>query len=161
MQPKGDKRCIKPIVDNCDVVAYLEPNGVDEDGHVIKSSAYFAQTDKFFARSRYDFMVTKIEEFTADNLEKAISDAITKQEEADGIKSVSYDEQQSFEQLQEEIALWGGKLAASDHMETLTDIVEQTLGVGKKVSQCTKKQTEAMSIILEDIKDACAELGVA
>lgn len=115
-------------------------------------------------------MVTKIEEFTADNLEKAISDAITKQEEADGIKSVSYDEQQSmyeeketmsFEQLQEEIALWGGKLAASDHMETLTDIVEQTLGVGKKVSQCTKKQTEAMSIILEDIKDACAELGVA
>ena len=30
-----------------------------------------------------------------------------------------------------------------------------------KVSQCTKKQTEAMSIILEDIKDACAELGVA
>ena len=170
IQPKGDKRCIKPIVDNCDVVAYLEPNGVDEDGHVIKSSAYFAQTDKFFARSRYDFMVTKIEEFTADNLEKAISDAITKQEEADGIKSVSYDEQQSmyeeketmsFEQLQEEIALWGGKLAASDHMETLTDIVEQTLGVGKKVSQCTKKQTEAMSIILEDIKDACAELGVA
>lgn len=151
-------------------MAYLEPNGVDEDGHVIKSSAYFAQTDKFFARSRYDFMVTKIEEFTADNLEKAISDAITKQEEADGIKSVSYDEQQSmyeeketmsFEQLQEEIALWGGKLAASDHMETLTDIVEQTLGVGKKVSQCTKKQTEAMSIILEDIKDACAELGVA
>lgn len=89
IQPKGDKRCIKPIVDNCDVVAYLEPNGVDEDGHVIKSSAYFAQTDKFFARSRYDFMVTKIEEFTADNLEKAISDAITKQEEADGIKSVS------------------------------------------------------------------------
>lgn len=46
---------------------------------------------KFFARSRYDFMVTKIEEFTADNLEKAISDAITKQEEADGIKSVSYE----------------------------------------------------------------------
>ena len=67
----------------------------------------------------------------------------------------------SYVQHQDEISLWGGKLAASDHMETLTDIVEQTLGVGKKVSQCTKKQTEAMSIILEDIKDACAELGVA
>ena len=46
-------------------------------------------------------------------------------------------------------------------MVILTDFVDLTLGVGKKVSQCTKKQTEAISIILEDIKDACAELGVA
>lgn len=168
ISPKGDKRCIKPIIDNCDIVAYLKPNGVDEDGKVIKSSAYFAQTSEFFARSRYDYMVTRIEEFSAENLEKAISDGIEAQEKAEGVQSVSYEEQQamyeekklSFEELQEELALWGGKMASNDHMEELTEIVENTLGVGKKVSQCTKKQVEAMAIILEDIKEACADLGI-
>lgn len=168
ISPKGDKRCIKPIIDNCDIVAYLKPNGVDEDGKVIKSSAYFAQTSEFFARSRYDYMVTSIEEFSAENLEKAISDGIEAQEKAEGVQSVSYEEQQamyeekklSFEELQEELALWGGKMASNDHMEELTEIVENTLGVGKKVSQCTKKQVEAMAIILEDIKEACADLGI-
>ena len=168
ISPKGDKRCIKPIIDNCDIVAYLKPNGVDEDGKVIKSSAYFAQTDEFFARSRYDYMVTSIEEFSAENLEKAISDGIEAQEKAEGVQSVSYEEQQSmyeekklsYEELQNELALWGGKMASADHMEELTDIVENILGVGKKVSQCTKKQVEAMAIILEDIKEACSELGI-
>lgn len=168
VMPKGDKRCIKPIIDNCDIVAYLKPNGIDEDGKVVKSSAYFAQTDEFFARSRYDYMVTSIEEFSAENLEKAISDGIAAQERAEGVQSVSYEEQQSmyeekklsFEELQDELALWGGKMASNDHMEELTEIVENILGVGKKVSQCTKKQVEAMAIILEDIKEACVELGI-
>ena len=66
----------------------------------------------------------------------------------------------SYEELQNELALWGGKMASADHMEELTDIVENILGVGKKVSQCTKKQVEAMAIILEDIKEACSELGI-
>lgn len=168
VMPKGDKRCIKPIIDNCDIVAYLKPNGVDEDGKVVKSSAYFAQTDEFFARNRYEYMVTSIEEFTAENLEKAIADGIEAQEKAEGVQTVSYEEQQSmyeekklsFEELQEELALWGGKLASNDYMDTLTEIVENTLGVGKKVSQCTKKQVEAMAIILEDIKETCSELGI-
>ena len=167
--PKGDKRCIKPIIDNCDIVAYLKPNGVDEDGKVIKSSAFFAQTGEYFARSRYDYMVTSIPEFSAKELEKAISDGIAAQESAEGIQTVSYEEQQemykeekklTFEELSKEIQLYGNKMASSGHMEELTDIVENTLGVGKKVSECNKKQTEAMAIILEDIKDACKDLGI-
>lgn len=168
ISPKGDKRCLSPIIDNCDFVIYLAPNGVDENGQVIKSSAYLAQTDKYFARTRFDYMTTYIPEFTAEALEKAICDAIAKQEDAEGIQSVDFVEQQAekdpeildFESLMEEIQALGMKLAEADKVELLTDIVENTLGVGKKVSECNKKQTESMAIILEDIKQACSDLGI-
>lgn len=45
-------------------------------------------------------------------------------------------------------------------MEELTDIVEATLGVGRKVSQCTKKQLDALVIILDDLTDKAQELGI-
>lgn len=171
IRPKGDKRCISPILDNSDVVAYVASNGVDEDGQVIKSSAYFAETNMFFARSRYDYMTTMIEEFTIENLEKAIADAIAKQEEADGIDSVSFDEQQAFyreeekkeltyEELQGLLSEWGMKLAEKGYGDELTECVESILGVGKKVSQCTPKQVEAMEMVLNNIMTKCEELGI-
>ena len=165
--PKGDKRCISPIIDNCDVVVYLKSNGVDENGNVIPSSAYFVQTNEFFARSRYTHMVPMIQEFTAENLEKAITDGIVAEEESSGVKAVSYAEQQEmyktetldFDSVMNEVQEWGSKLAQVN-MDRLTEIVEATLGPGKKVSNCTKKQVESVAIILDDIKSACKELGV-
>lgn len=168
ISPKGDKRCINPIIDNCDVVAYLHPNGVDENGNVIKSSAYFAQTDQYFARSRYDYMVTYLQEFTIENLEQAIADGIAKQAEVEGVETVSYEEQKamketvklSYEELMEELQVYGGKLMNADKAELVTEIVENTLGVGKKVTECTKKQVESIAIILDELKAACEDLGL-
>lgn len=170
IRPKGDKRCINPILDNSDIVAYLNPNGVSEDGHVIKSSAYFAQTDKFFARSRYDYMDTMIDEFTIENLNKAIAEGIEREEKVTGVQSVSFDEQQAeyrkeaaeaptFEELQKDLAEWGNKLG-QQYPDELTECVESVLGGGKKVSACTPKQTEAMAMVLDNIKSKCLELGV-
>ncbi|WP_064199098.1 ATP-binding protein [Brevibacillus brevis] len=159
--PKGDKRSIKPIIDNSDVVAYLQSNGVDEEGKVIKSSAWFAETDKWFARSRFDYIDTYLEEFTAENLEKVLADAIEKQEKAEGVKAVSFAEQKesytseelSYEELMEEIKDIGIKLNEADRLEELQDIVEKHLGVGKKVTECKKSQVQVMSIILDDLKE--------
>ena len=61
-----------------------------------------------------------------------------------------------MDQLQE----IGQKFASSGNMELLTEIVEDTLGAGKKVSECTKKQIDAMVIILGDLIDKAAELGI-
>lgn len=166
--PKGDKRCINPIVDNCDIVTYLHPNGVDENGNVIKSSAYFAQTDQFFARSRYDYMTTYIEEFTIENLEQAIADGIQKQAEAEGVATVDYSVLQeqnaptklSYEELMGELQVYGGKLIEVDKADLVTEVVENTLGAGKKVTECTKKQVESMAIILDELKSICDEMGV-
>lgn len=159
--PKGDKRSMKPVRDNADVVVYLTSNGVDEDGKVIKSSAWFAETDEFFARSRFDYIDTYLEEFTAENLEKTITEAIKRQEEAEGIKAVSFERQKEtftsekldYDKLMAEIVEIGSRLAESDRLDELTDVVEKQLGKGKKVTECTKHQVDVMSVILDDLKD--------
>lgn len=82
--PKGDKRALAPVIDNSDIVVYLESNGVDENKNVIKSSAWLAETDEFFARSRFDYIDTYLEEFTAENLNQAIIEAVERQEALKG-----------------------------------------------------------------------------
>lgn len=166
--PKGDKRCINPIIDNCDFVVYLQSNGVDEHGHTIKSSAYLAETDTFFARSRFEYTPNFIQEFTAENLEAAIIEGIKKEEELRGVSTVSYQVQKeqnetktmTYEEVQEALQTIGGRFAASNNMEILVEIVENTLGAGKKVSECTKKQMDAMMIILDDLHEKADELGI-
>lgn len=159
--PKGDKRSIKPIIDNSDIVVYLTSNGVDEDRNVIKSSAWFAETEQFFARSRFDYIDTYLEEFTAENLEKVIAEAIERQEEAEGIKAVSYEQQKesfaseelNYDELMDQIKDVGTQLAEAEKLEELQEVVEKHLGVGKKVTECKKSQVQIMSLILDDLKD--------
>lgn len=166
--PKGDKRCINPIIDNCDFVIYLTAGGVDEDGKVIPSTAHFAQTDQFFARSRFTECVTELHPFTAEGLEKVIHDAVEAEEKKSGVKAVDYEVQKqqnvsiarSYEDLMEEIQAVGQKFVDANKLEELTEIVEDTLGKGKKVSECTKKQTDAMEIILDNLKEKAEELGL-
>lgn len=168
ISPKGDKRCINPIIDNCDIVAYIAPNGVDEENRVIKSSAYFAQTDRFFARSRYDYMDTWIQEFTIENLEKAIADGIARQAEAEGVASVDYDVQKaqntaqilSYDELMEKAAVYSNKLIDAGETERAVEVVENTLGVRKKLGECTKKQVESIAIIVDELIEICEELGL-
>lgn len=164
--PKGDKRSIKPIVDNSDIVLYLTSNGVDENGAVIKSTAWTAETEKFFARSRFDYIDTVIPEFTAENLEKAIIDAIERQEQAEGIRAVSYDEQREtlssevldFDKLLENINEIGTKLLEEGYAEELVEHVEKHLGKGKKVAEAKPHQAEVLSILLDDLKELASDL---
>ncbi|MBW7632629.1 MULTISPECIES: ATP-binding protein [Bacillus] len=159
--PKGDKRVLAPVIDNSDIVLFLSSNGVDEDNRVIKSSAWLAETKKFFARSRFDYIDTYIEEFTAENLEKAVIEAIKRQEEAEGIQAVTYEEQKQknssekldYDQLMEQIIEIGTKLSEEGRLEEVNEVTEKHLGQGARVTECTKKQTDVMSVILDDLKD--------
>lgn len=161
--PKGDKRSIKPIIDNSDIVVYLTSNGVDEDRNVIKSSAWFAETDEFFARSRFDYIDTYLAEFTAENLERVIAEAIERQEKAEGITAVSYGEQKesfkseelNFDELVDQINELGSKIMEEDEdkLEDVVSVIEKHLGKGKKVSDAKKTQVEILAVILEDLKD--------
>ncbi|AZV43589.1 SPBc2 prophage-derived protein YorG [Peribacillus asahii] len=164
--PKGDARSMQPVRDNADVVAYLTPNGIDENGKVIKSSAWFAQTDEFFARSRFDYIDTYLEEFTAENLEKVIAKAIERQEEEEGITAVTYEEQkESFESeelvyddLMAKIKKLGTQLTKAGKLEELQEVVEKHLGVDAKVTECTKGQVETMAVILDDLTDLLEDI---
>lgn len=167
--PKGDVRSMGVVRNNADVVAYLTSNGVDEDGKVINSSAWFAETDKFFARSRFDYIDTYLENFTAENLEKVITEAVKRQEEADGVQSVSYQEQQqtfiseelNYEELMEQIKNIGMEFNEKDMLEELTEVVEKHLGQGAKVTQCKKNQVQVMAVILDELKEILEETNQA
>lgn len=166
MYPKGDDRALSPIINNSDIVLFLKSNGVDEDGKVIKSSAFSAETDEYFARSRFDYIDTYIPEYTAESLEKAVIEAIDRQEKAEGIKAVTYKEQKEvftsekldYDELMEEIKTVGHELTERDMLDELTEIVEKHMGVGAKVSQCKKNQVEVMAIILDELKELLEEL---
>lgn len=168
VSPKGDKRCLNPIIDNCDFVIYLTSNGVDENGKIIKSSGHLAETPEYFARSRFEHCPTLIEEFTAENLEKTIITAIENEEKFNGSQTVTYDEQKAqntsvsydYDDVMEQLQNVGQRFAQANKMDILTEIVEDTLGAGKKVSECTKKQIDAMMIILDNLQDKANELGI-
>lgn len=160
MYPKGDKRSINPIIDNCDIIMYLHSNGIDSDGKVIKSSGYLAEVPgMFFARSRFDYMVTKIDEFTAENLEAAIEEGIRKQEEAEGFSAVSFKTQKEskevnkipFNVLKEKVLELGGKVAEAGFVTELQDIVKDNLGADQLVADTTERQYESLELILDDL----------
>lgn len=166
--PKGDKRCLNPIIDNCDFVIYLTSGGVDEEGKVVLSTAHFAQTDDFFARSRFTECATELFPFTAEGLEKVIGDAVDAEEKKSGVKAVDYEVQKQqntsivrdYDVVMDEIQEIGQKFVDANQIDVLTEIVEDTLGKGKKVSECTKKQIDAMEIILDNLKDKAQELNI-
>ena len=166
--PKGDKRAIDPIRDFVDYVIYLKGNGVDENGKVIPSSAYLAETDKFFARSRFDTTPTYLPVWSAEALEDAVNKGISGLEKQSGTKAVSYEEQKEqntsitydYDEVMTQLQEVGQRFIDNDKMELLTEIVENTLGAGKKVVECTKKQIDAMVVILDDLQEKASELGI-
>lgn len=166
--PKGDKRSVDPVRDFVDYVIYVKSNGIDEDGKVVPSSAYLAETDEYFARSRFDTTPTYLPVWSAEALEEAVNIGIQGLVDKTGVDAVSYDVQKEmnttetydFDTVMDSLMEIGQKFADADKMEELTDIVEATLGVGRKVSQCTKKQLDALVIILDDLIDKAKELGI-
>lgn len=166
--PKGDKRCLAPIMDNCDFVVYVESNGVDEDGKLIKSSAYFYRTNQFFARTRFEECPFMIKEFTAENLQTAIAEAVTKTAEKNGADVVSYEQQREqnttiqvdFDALMKEVNELGVKLIEANQQERLAEVIEGILGAGKKVGNCTKKQIAAVTIIRDELAQIVKDMQI-
>lgn len=161
LYPAGDTRTITPIIDNADIVCYLQANGVDENNEEILSSAYLVETDEFFGRSRFTYVPKYIETFTAENLEKAIVDGINKQLELDNSKSVSYEEQQeiyegdnyTYDEMLEMIKDLYMKCDELGLQNEYADIVTKHLGDGVLVSQATKNQMISLACIKNDLED--------
>lgn len=168
ISPKGDKRCLNPIIDNCDFVIYVKGNGVDEKGQLIKSTGYLNGTNKFFARSRFTECPSVINPFSAENLEDTIKTAVENEAKQNGVEAVSYDIQKEqninievdYPTVMADIKELGTIFVTNNYTEDLTDIIEATLGKGKKVSDCNKKQIDALIIIKQDLTDKAKELGL-
>jgi hypothetical protein len=161
----GDERNIKPIRDNADIVCYLQSNGTDDKGRVVPSSAYLAETDEYFARTRFTYMDTFIKEFSAENLEKVIIEGIKKQNEIEGFDDVTFEEQQkiygknedTLESLIAEIKELYEQMEGMDMVDDYLQIVVDHLGEDGRVSEATAKQLEALICIRDDIQEKLEE----
>ena len=167
INPKGDKRSMTLIRNKADVTAYVEANGINEKGEEVNSTAWFVEKTGeggHFARSRFTEIVPSIE-FTAENLEKALADAIKKDSEKRGTKAVSFTEQQedykevelNYEELMEEIKEVGNALVGAGLGEEVVYIQEKHLGQGKRVTECTRGQEQVISVVLDDMKELLEE----
>lgn len=178
--PKGDKRCMNPIIDKCDYVVYLKSNGVDSKGNVIKSSGFLAQTKEFFARARIEYTPTFLPEFTAENLAAAIQEGIDKKRELENATVTSFSEQQKLNTVEQldfnEImnnfknlisSIPGnndatfltkeGQKFKNYYAPKITQITEKYLGKGKKVFQCNENQVEALFLIVAELTEFLKE----
>lgn len=170
MIPKGDKRSMGIVRDIADIVVYLESNGVDEEGNVIKSTGYVRETPEYFARSRFDLMPNVIDPFTAENLEEAIRIGIEREEEAGGT-TVSYDEfvEQNtgetlvFSELKERIIKMGQAFHSVGEVDVFTEALADTFNSGNYIhtDDLNDKQVEAMSIFIDEMTDKYKELTKA
>lgn len=163
----GDKRCVKPIKDNCDITVHLVSNGVDEEGKPRLSSAWLRETDEAFARCRFTEVVPFLEEFTSDNLLEAIKEGIKKQNENEGVESVDFKEQRSiyeddetFEGVKDEIKEYYLKLEELDgdndetpNLDKYDEIVSDIIGEDLLISQCTESHFEALKMVRNNLRD--------
>lgn len=160
----GDKVNMSDLCDACDIIAYARVNNPDENGNEVKSSLYLKGSRKFHARSRFPAMTPYLKEFTADNLQKAIHDAIEADEEINGYKAVSYTEQQknkevqsrSYDELFEAIKKIAVKMNEKNMVAKYKEVVEKYLGAGRGVQDTTPAQTQALELILDELKDFAA-----
>lgn len=155
------------IVDRMsDVIGYAHP--VEEEDGRTHTVLYMRGTPRFVAGSRFKYTPDSID-FTYDNLVKAIGDAIDKQAEEDAGKFVTdarttaYDvnDGPDFEAMKNEFKELTVKIQHSVSKDEfkkswapkIIEITDKYLGVGKKVNDCTAKQSEQLALILDDLKD--------
>ena len=143
-----------------DIIAYAGVNGLDENGTEIKSSLYMTNTKKYHAGSRFDYLIGYLKEFTAENLQEAIKEAVRLQEENDGVKAVDYQTQaatfkvteRSYDELKEEIRTIAEAMFNNGQGAEYKRIVEEHVGKGKGVQDTDPSQRQLLELILVDLK---------
>ena len=143
--------------DLCDFCFYLKPNGIDENGDTIPSTAICKQTKNVFARSRYAIQ-TFVEPFTAKNLKDAIVKAIEKS--AENENAVLSDWHKNYDDYTKED--WNNllmpyyKAVYKKYPDRVKEIVAEELGETGRISQATDDQlTELENIYNKLVTFAC------
>jgi len=141
-----------------DIIGYSR-NVTNEQG-VSEVRLFMRGTTRFEAGSRWKYTPESIQ-FTYDNLVKAISEAIEKQEQEDGVKATNvhvnvYKEQSTvtYEEVKSEIDSIIQKLVKEqNNIPKIQKIIETHLGKDRKLQDTTDEQLDMLTLILDDIKD--------
>ena len=147
----------------CDIIGYSRT--VENSEGQKETRLFLRETPRFVAGSRFKYMPDNII-FSYENLVNAIHDAIDKEAQEHGNKFVTNEsinlhanieeEVLDFDALQEEFQNIVGELMnvnAAKYQKEITVIVEKYLGVGKKVMDCSSKQSDQIALIITDLKE--------
>ena len=165
--PTLDKRATKVVSRMTDIIGYSR-EVTDEEG---KSSVklFMRGTSRFMAGSRFRYTPDYID-FNYNNLVDAIADAIDKQMQEDGEEYFTDEKNNLFEDTTKELdfdelmnnfnSMVNGLIEANDDtifkefwQPRIVQITDKYLGRGQKVSQCSREQTEALSLIVDDLTE--------
>jgi hypothetical protein len=111
-------------------------------------------------------MVGKLQEFSMEALEKAISEAVEAEEKAGG-RVVTFEkfaeaqqvERRTFDETRILIKQYFDKLEALGRLEEYKQIAEEHLGVGHTVKDATSRQLEQLELIIYDLEQLGLELS--
>ena len=163
--PTLDKRANNICARMCDLVCYSRAIA-DESGN-LSTKLFMRGTPRYEAGSRFKYTPDYID-FSYDNLVNAIADAIDKQAEEDGkqyftdnqnnlykdtTKDLDFDDlmKKSNELINSMIEKNSEETFTGFYQPRIVQITDRYLGRGQKMSQCSREQVEALSLIYDDL----------
>ena len=163
--PTLDKRANNICARMCDIVGYSRAV-TDKDGNVT-TKLFMRGTPRYEAGSRFKYTPDFID-FSYENLVNAISTAIDKQAEEDGQQYFTDSRKNAYEDTTKDLdfdALMKNcnklikdmidnnteELFKEFYQPRIIQITDRYLGRGQKMSQCSREQTEALSLIYDDL----------
>lgn len=156
---KGSTRFVRNL---CDFVIFTKSQGIDkETGNTIYSKAICKETKNIWARSRYAIQ-TYIPKFTAENLTEAILKAIEKSAKDEGAGLSDFHrvvDDFTKEDYFEMIKPYMTKLYKL-YPNYVTDLLEEQLGEGRKLTSATDDEITELSNIYSDMVAYCCDRGI-
>ena len=163
--PTLDKRANNICARMCDIVGYSRAV-TDKDGN-LTTKLFMRGTPRYEAGSRFKYTPDFID-FSYDNLVNAIATAIDQQAEEDGAqyftdtrnnayedttKDLNFDElmKNCNNLIKEMIDNNSEEVFKEFYQPRIVQITDRYLGRGQKMSQCSREQVEALSLIYDDL----------
>ena len=163
--PTLDKRANNVVARMADIIGYSRIV-TDEKGNS-STKLFMRGTPRYEAGSRFKYTPDYID-FSYDNLVNAIGDAIDKQAEEDGeqfftderknlyqdtTKDLNFDDlmKKSNDLITQMIENNSEEKFKEYYQPRIIQITDRYLGRGQKMSQCSREQVEALSLIYDDL----------
>ena len=163
--PTLDKRANNICARMCDIVGYSRAV-TDKDGN-LSTKLFMRGSPRYEAGSRFKYTPDFID-FSYENLVNAIATAIDKQAEEDGAQYFTDTRKNAYEDttkdlnfdelmkgcndlIKEMIGNNSDEVFKEFYQPRIVQITDRYLGRGQKMSQCSREQVEALSLIYDDL----------
>lgn len=153
---------VSKFVDNI-LFGYLSLNAEGQEVRTL----YTRETLSYSAGSRFPSLPNEIP-FNAKAFKDIWKDTIEKESKinpqgfTDKKQEVVIERKIDFNQVMENIKeLVMNTYNVHNRMDIVTDVTEKHLGIGKKVTECTEKQSDILECILSELEETATNLGLA